>query len=38
MEKEKVEAFKKSVKARGFSKGTKITIKLEEEVVLSIEV
>jgi len=38
MEKEKIEAFKKSIKARGFSKGSKIIIKLEKEVVLSIEV
>jgi len=38
MSKEQIEAFKKSIKARGFSKGSKIIIKLEKEVVLSVEV
>jgi len=38
MSKEEIEAFKKVIKARGFSKGTKIIIKLEKEVVLSVEV
>jgi len=33
MKEEEVEAFKKSIKFRGLSKGSKVIVKLEKEVV-----